>query len=597
LGHPHQAAASFQRALQVQANHAEALFNLGNLFQELGRTQEAIPLYRQLLGFQPNHPWAFNNLGNALLAERRVQEAISCYQQALSLDPSYPEAQLNLGTAFAELDCLPEAAQAYARAAQLRPDRSLWKLRHLSLCPTIFQNTEEIDQYLANLQAQLEQACALPLSVDPAHLAQDGFVPSFNLAHHGRDNRPLQEKFAALFRPHIPKRSPRSREGKPRLGFLVTAPHVRNFLRSMGGLVEHLNRQRFDVVVLCSESVLEAFRRQLPGPAPEWIPFPDRFLSAADRVEQAACDILYFHKVSADPLGYLLPFARLAHVQWTSWATHCTSGVAEVDYYVSSALVEPEEADAHYTESLVRLGSLPTYEYRPSLLSSASRSHFGLPEKGALYLCPQRLAKFHPAQDELFRGVLAADPHGHLVLLAGQNQNALQKLMDRFQRSLGPLERRIIVLPDQTPQGLRQLLSLGTVFLDICHYSASLMAYDAFSVDLPIVTLPGQFKVERYAQGFYRKMGLRGPLARFPEEYIQQAVRFGTDEDYRRDFRSQLASRKHLLFEDQSVVQEYEQFFERVLEGTGTETWKPVVPPAWVQAENGVSKSLVIGNQ
>ena len=49
----------------------------------------------------------------------------------------------------------------------------------------------------------------------------------------------------------------------------------------------------------------------------------------------------------------------------------------------------------------------------------ASRGDFGLPATGALYICPERLEKFHPDCDPLFAEVLRRDPEGHLVLLEG----------------------------------------------------------------------------------------------------------------------------------------------------------------------------------
>ena len=45
-----------------------------------------------------------------------------------------------------------------------------------------------------------------------------------------------------------------------------------------------------------------------------------------------------------------------------------TTGVPAIDYYVSSTLVEVEEADAHYSETLVRLPSLLSYQHRPRLV-------------------------------------------------------------------------------------------------------------------------------------------------------------------------------------------------------------------------------------
>lgn len=559
------AVACFRRALELAPEHRDALFNLANALLDLGRREEAIGLYRRVVSRNPRHAGAWNNLGNALLAERRAGEAVAAYKEALALEPRFAEASLNLGMALAEQENLQEAAEAFARAADVRPDQPLWRLRHLSLCPTVFQSAEEIEHYRAGLEAELDDARRAPIRTDEATFALDGFCPSFNLAHHGRSNRGLLEKFAALFRPHVRKREVRPRGGKPRVGFLVTAPHAGSFLRTMGGIVERLAPERFTAVVLAPQGALGALRKGLRREDLEWVTFPDHFSAAADRIAAAGCEVLYHHKVSADPLGYLLPFARLAPVQCTSWATHFTSGVSEVDYYLSSALVEANGADVEYTETLVRLATLPLYERPPTELRPAKRSDFNLPERGGLYLCPQRLAKFHPAQDELLRGVLDADPEGHLVLLAGRSQTALAQLLGRFAKTLGKASERVIVLLEQAPEDFRRLLAVGDALLDIHHYSASLMTFDAFSADLPIVTLPGRFKVERYAQGFYRRLGIKGPVASSPEEYVRLAVRLGTDPDYRRAVGAEIAARKHLLFEDPQTVREYERFLEEAL--------------------------------
>jgi len=566
LGSAAQGMNSLRRALELAPRHFDALRNLANHLQQSGQHREAIVLYRQALEVNPRHPETHNDLGNALLAQQRAAEAVACYERALALNPRFAQAQLNLSTALAEQERIPEAASAAEAAARLRPDNGLWRLRPLGLCPTVFQTVEEIDVYRRTLEANLDEAARTSLSVDEAELTSDGFAPSFNLAHHGRSNRRLLEKFAALFRPHIRRRQPCIRNGKPRIGFLVTAPHVGSFVRTMGGIVERLDSRRFHVVVLCSASAIDSLRTRLCRSDVDWISFPHNFRAAADRVLSAGCDAIYYHKVSADPLGYLLPFARLARVQCTSWTTHYTSGVREVDYFVSSDLCEVAVADGDYTERLVRLGTLPFFERAPADIPPATRGQLGLPVQGGLYLCPQRLAKFHPAQDTLLRGVLEADRRGHLVLLAGKHAGVLQQLVARFQRTLGDTAKRVLVLPDQSPQDLQRLLSVGDALLDMHHYSASLIAYDAFAADLPVVTLPGRFKVERYVQGYYRRMGIQGAVASSPKEYVAMAARLGTDAAYRDDCRAEIRARKGLLFEDMQAVRDYEQFFEAALQ-------------------------------
>jgi predicted O-linked N-acetylglucosamine transferase (SPINDLY family) len=501
-----------------------------------------------------------------MLAHGEPVEAIACYQQAIALQPDYGEAHLNLGTALAAEEQTHEAAAQFAVAARLRPDRPLWALREAALCPAVFASVEELDEYRANLESRLDACLAQPIRLTPDQLLADAFVPSFNLAHHGRCNRRLMEKFAALFAPCIPRFEPRAEPGRPRIGFVVTPPHEGGFLRAMADVVEHLDARRFQPVVVCTSAAIPAYRRAIGRDDIEWIAIPRHYSQAVQRIAEARCHLLYYRKATADPLGYLLAMTRLAPVQCTSWGTHLTSGIAQIDYYVSSALIESDDADGQYTERLVRLNTIPSFEARPAPQEPASRSQFGLPENGHLYLCPQRLAKFHPAHDELLRRILEADPDGYLVLIRPENrEHVIEKLLSRFRRNLGRVARRVLFVPSQKSAAFRGLLSVGDVLLDLPHYGVSLMAYDALAENLPIVTWPGRLKVERYGLAFHRKLDCRETVASSADEYVALALRVAADREFREHLRREIEARKHVLFEDLSVVREHERFFEEVI--------------------------------
>jgi predicted O-linked N-acetylglucosamine transferase (SPINDLY family) len=301
---------------------------------------------------QPNRAVVHNNRGSALFAEEHVADAIASYQRALELDPNCAEAHLNLGVGYAAEDKTDEASRAYAEAFRLRPEKVLWKMRTVSLCPAVFQSVEELDRYRQELEAQVDQLLAMPFSAHGEDLAADGFTPSFYLSHHGRNNRPLKEKFAALFASCFPNERPVVGQGKPRVGFLATRRHEGGFLRGTSAIIEHLDRSSFQPVVLCSQTVLDRCRRSIRRADVQWIGFPDHLPRAVERIAAAQCDILYHWQIGTDPLNYLLPFARLAPVQCTGWGTHGTSGISAVDYYLSSELIEAEGAEEHYTEML-----------------------------------------------------------------------------------------------------------------------------------------------------------------------------------------------------------------------------------------------------
>jgi predicted O-linked N-acetylglucosamine transferase (SPINDLY family) len=189
-----------------------------------------------------------------------------------------------------------------------------------------------------------------------------------------------------------------------------------------------------------------------------------------------------------------------------------------------------------------------------------------------MYVCPQRLEKFHPDCDPLFAGVLHGSPQGFLVLLEGNRPHAASVLRTRFERTLAGLCDRVIFLPSQSPADYARLLSLADVVLDAPHYSAGFTAYDAFSQGLPIVTLSDGFGLGNYGRGFYRKMDLEHLAPRTPEEYVALAVRLGADRDYRRSVCELIAERSGVLFEDLEAVREYERFFETAIAGGDAET-------------------------
>jgi predicted O-linked N-acetylglucosamine transferase (SPINDLY family) len=301
-----------------------------------------------------------------------------------------------------------------------------------------------------------------------------------------------------------------------------------------------------------------------------WVPFADRLGPAAERVAEVRCDILYHWQIGTDPLNYFLPLARLAPIQCTSWGSHGTTGMAAINYCLSSDLIELPGAEQQYTERLMRLRTFPTYERHHPPPAPAQRCDFGLPGKGHLYCCPQRLAKFHPDADALFSAILREDAQGFLVALESRTMRAAESLRRRFQRTLGSLSSRVVFVPPQSPDDFCRLLTLADVIVDPPHYSAGFTAYDAFALGLPVVSLPDDFAVGRYTLGCYRKMGLERWVPASAEEYVALAVRLGTDQEFRHECRSKIADQSGVLFEDVEAVRAYEEFFEQVLQ----EAWE-----------------------
>jgi tetratricopeptide (TPR) repeat protein len=113
---------SWDKALAIQPDDHQALYNKGNALSALGRKQEAIAAYDQALAIQPDDHQALYNKGVALSALGRKQEAIAAYDQTLAIQPDDHQALYNKGVALSDLGRNQEAIAAYDQTLAIQPD-------------------------------------------------------------------------------------------------------------------------------------------------------------------------------------------------------------------------------------------------------------------------------------------------------------------------------------------------------------------------------------------------------------------------------------------------------------------------------------------
>ena len=117
-----EALASFHRALVVRPDHAEALSNRGLTLHELKRLEEALASFDRALKVRPDYSVALFNRGLTLHELKRFEEALASFDGALRLQPNYAEVLCNRGLTLHELKRLEEALASFDRALKVRPD-------------------------------------------------------------------------------------------------------------------------------------------------------------------------------------------------------------------------------------------------------------------------------------------------------------------------------------------------------------------------------------------------------------------------------------------------------------------------------------------
>ena len=121
-----EALASFQKAMDLNPQMAEAHTSIGMVYRALGDLKQAEAYHRQAIQLNPLLKNAYNNLGIILLEANRNQEAIHSFEKIISLDSDYTEAYRNMGNAYIQLGKKQEALSVLNRYVDLNgPDISV----------------------------------------------------------------------------------------------------------------------------------------------------------------------------------------------------------------------------------------------------------------------------------------------------------------------------------------------------------------------------------------------------------------------------------------------------------------------------------------
>jgi protein O-GlcNAc transferase len=294
---------------------------------------------------------------------------------------------------------------------------------------------------------------------------------------------------------------------------------------------------------------------------------PRQPATARRQIAELDLDVLVFADVGMDALTQTLAYSRMAPIQCVTWGHPDTTGSPAMDYFVSSQLAETDEADAHYSERLVRLPNLGVYYARPAASGPVrTREFFGLDAARHVYLCPQTLFKFHPEFDQVLRGILEADPLGDLVVMEGRVPNWTHRLRQRWAGTLGESAARVRFVAAQPNADFLQLLAQADVILDPFPFGGGNTTYEALAVGTPVVTWPGRFLRGRLALAMYRKLGWADCVVDSAEAYSGLAVRLATDVSFRAAVREKIRVTIPALFEDADEVRGWEAFFREAVE-------------------------------
>lgn len=599
-----EAAASYQKAISLNPEFVDAYNNLGATFQKLKKLDEAADSFKKALALNPKFSGVHNNLGIVLKDQNKPEEALTSFQSAVSINPNYAEAYSNSGATLRDMNQLDEAVAQYHKAITLNPDyaeahkglgmtlmdqgnvanaiaeydlaisqkpeNAGWKIRRALALPVIATSVEEIQTSRDDLIAEIDRLQSQNLTIDDPLF--DVGVTNFQLAYHCQNNKSILERIAKLHLSACPKLNylakhcqTKTNEApkKLRIGFVSAFMRRHTVGKLSQGYIEHFDREKFDVVLFQIPGKRDGMTDVIERAADHVVPLHKQLDRDWDIIAAQELDCLFYLDIGMDPYTYFLSFARLAPVQAVTIGHAESSGVPNIDYFLSSQLTEPTDGAEHYSEQLVKLSYLPTYYYRPEMPYRVyTRSDYELPDGPNLYVYPQTLFKLHPSFDETLGEILRRDPDGRLVCIDdGMGGHLNKRLIARLGQSCPDVVDRILFVPKMPYEKFLGLLSLADAILDNPFLSGTNSGLEAFGVGAPIVAWSGRYCSGNCVTACYKQMGLSDLIATDEQGFIERALRLAQDKEFQAQMRNDVNTNSDKLFERIELVREIESFF------------------------------------
>ena len=367
--------------------------------------------------------------------------------------------------------------------------------------------------------------------------------------------------------------------------FLITFHSV---AKDRLGIIKHLyNDPDFDVKIMTRKSNKHLFYDKIMS---DWnidtsnliIQMKEGDLvSNRQQILEEDFDIIIYPEIGMCQQTRFIAFSRLAPIQVNTWGHSDTSGLPNIDYFVSSKYFNSKEDQSHYSEKLILFDSLGTYYYdvfnffknEIQIVDECENEQDNLRndiiektgiENPNIYGCIQIFIKIHPSFIGMLNEILKVDENAVIVLLStkqGDNDDVILK--NYIKSKINFIDRIYFIYQVPFTQYAKNIKSCDLI-LDYYPFGGFNSTIESFLLGKICITCAGERISGKFTQGLYRKMGITEFICDSEKEYISKAVRYGKNCDERKKYEGMILENVSKIIEEKESVEEWKIFLKKI---------------------------------
>jgi predicted O-linked N-acetylglucosamine transferase (SPINDLY family) len=275
-----------------------------------------------------------------------------------------------------------------------------------------------------------------------------------------------------------------------------------------------------------------------------------------------------------------IAYARLAPIQINTWGHSDTSGLPNIDYFVSSKYFNKPEDQYQYSEKLILFDSLGTYYYdifnyfkedihlhddcddnkkfRKKVSETTGVSNPNI------YGCIQIFIKMHPTFVNMLDKILNTDENGVLVILSSDKGDSEDEIFKNYINKKIKKNDRIYFIHQAPFTEYTNNVKNCDIILDYYPFGGLNSIIESFLLGKICITLPGSRISGKFTQGLYTKMGIKEFICKTEDEYISKAVEYARDIKKRKKYEKCILDNVHKIIEEKESVDEWKTFLKNL---------------------------------
>ncbi len=455
----------------------------------------------------------------------------------------------------------------YGKINAYQKANALLDEHQIPILPSIYNSQDQIDQVRKEFENKLDYLLQTNKTFSENDVRLTNF---FYLANHNRNNKQIMSKLSKVYEKQVPslcfkakhcKKYKYKKDKKIKIGF------VSNFFQSNHPVGKFINNtiinfdknHNFNVFIYSfSKNNLEAkisSHTLLTGSLKEI-----RKIIANDKL-----DVIVYPEIGMHMMTYFLAHSRLAPIQCVLPGHPCTTGIKNIDYFLSYKHLETTKSQEYYSEQLIKLSNILSDYTKPGNIKSFHpKAVLKLEDNFNNYLIPTALQKLHPNFDNILFQITQNDPTAKLIFFELNSNNNLDRYIK--ERLLNCIHKKHISFRKWAkPDEFLSLLYHADAVLEPTVFGFGTTMMEALSIGTPIITLPGNTITSRSGQAFYKLIEVEDLIASNEEEYITLAIQIAQNNTYRDKMRKKILKNNHLMFGHKDIIHELTTFFKKKL--------------------------------